>query len=251
MVDLTHDMCNNQIMNLGNNICFLRKKKKLTQEQFAEMMEVTRQTVSRWETDEVVPELDRLTQMCTVFSCTLDDLVRKDLTSKEEVYSQVEIRRLPAFRIARYVMISANPESDVLNYMLNWGKTSGLLAAAPDAKLLGWDFPFVSQEQQMRFGLHGYAAAYVLPDGFETNCLGVDYAANSGAEYAVITVTDPHARSFERIPGGYNRIMEYLQVTSFKEKFPDDILPCFEYEYDKDGVHFMDIFIHKDSVVRS
>ena len=238
-------------MNLGNNICFLRKKKKLTQEQFAEMMEVTRQTVSRWETDEVVPELDRLTQMCAVFSCTLDDLVRKDLTSKEEVYSQVEIRRLPAFRLARYVMISANPESDVLNYMQNWGKTSGLLAAAPDAKLLGWDFPFVSQEQQMRFGLHGYAAAYVLPDGFKTNCPGVDYAANSGAEYAVITVTDPHARSFERIPGGYNRIMEYLQVTGFKEKFPDDILPCFEYEYDKDGVHFMDIFIHKDSVSRS
>ena len=103
----------------------------------------------------------------------------------------------------------------------------------------------------MRFGLHGYAAAYVLPDGFKTNCPGVDYAANSGAEYAVITVTDPHARSFERIPGGYNRIMEYLQVTGFKEKFPDDILPCFEYEYDKDGVHFMDIFIHKDSVSRS
>ena len=148
-------------------------------------------------------------------------------------------------------MISANPENDVQNYMLNWGKTSGLLAAAPDAKLLGWDFPFVSQEQQMRFGLHGYAAAYVLPDGFETNCPGVDYAMNSGAEYAVITVTDPHTRSFERIPGGYNRIMEYLQVTSFKEKFPEDILPCFEHEYDKDGVHFMDIYVHTDSVTRS
>jgi len=43
-------------MNLGNNICFLRKKKKLTQEQFAEMMAVTRQTVSRWETDEIAPD---------------------------------------------------------------------------------------------------------------------------------------------------------------------------------------------------
>ena len=96
-------------MNLGNNICFLRKKKKLTQEQFAELMDVTRQTVSRWETDEVVPELDRLSQMCGIFACTLDDLVRKDLTSKEEVYSPVEIKKLPAFRMARYVMISPAP----------------------------------------------------------------------------------------------------------------------------------------------
>ncbi len=237
-------------MNLGNNISFLRKKKKLTQEQFAEMMEVTRQTVSRWETDEVVPELDRLSQMCSIFSCSLDDLVRKDLTSKDEVYSPVEIRKLPAFRMARYVMISPSPEQDVINYMMAWGKTSGLLAACPDAKLLGWDFPFVSQEQQMRFGLHGYVAAYVLPDGFETNCPGVEYATNSEAEYAVITVTDPHARSFERIPGGYQRIMEYLQAGSFKEKFPENIIPCFEYEYDKDGVHYMDIFIYTDSVVR-
>ena len=238
-------------MNLGNNIYFLRKQKKLTQEQFAEMMAVTRQTVSRWETDEVVPELDRLTQMCSVFACTLDDLVRKDLTSKEEVYSPVEIRRLPSFRMARYVIISACPEQDALNYMMNWGKTSGLLAAAPDAKLLGWDFPFVSQEQQMRFGLHGYVAAYVLPEGFETNCPGVEYATNSEAEYAVITVTDPHVRSFERIPGGYKRIMEYLSGANIKEKIQDDVLPCFEYEYDKDGVHYMDIFMHTGSVEKS
>ena len=46
-------------MSLGKNISFLRKQKKLTQEQFADRMSVTRQTVSRWEADEVVPELDR------------------------------------------------------------------------------------------------------------------------------------------------------------------------------------------------
>ena len=102
----------------------------------------------------------------------------------------------------------------------------------------------------MRFGLHGYVAAYVIPKGFETNCPGVEYAVNNEAEYAVITITEPHVRSFERIPGGYNLIMEYLQASSFKEKFPENIIPCFEYEYDKDDVHYMDIFIHTDSVVR-
>lgn len=35
-------------MSLGSNISYLRKQKKITQEQFAERMNVTRQTVSRW-----------------------------------------------------------------------------------------------------------------------------------------------------------------------------------------------------------
>ena len=50
-------------MSLGTNISYLRKQKKLTQEQFAEIMSVTRQTVSRWEADEVIPELAKLVEM--------------------------------------------------------------------------------------------------------------------------------------------------------------------------------------------
>ena len=73
-------------MSLGNNISYLRKQMKMTQEQFADLMKVTRQTVSRWETDEVVPELDRLIAMCDIFSCKMDELVREDLSAKEEIY---------------------------------------------------------------------------------------------------------------------------------------------------------------------
>ena len=69
-------------MSLGNNISFLRKQKKLTQEQLADQMSVTRQTVSRWESDEVVPELDRLVAMCGLFACKLDALVREDLSDQ-------------------------------------------------------------------------------------------------------------------------------------------------------------------------
>ena len=172
------------------------------------------------------------------------------MSSKDEIYSEVEIRKVPAFRMARYVMISPQPESNVQNYMKEWGKKSGLLAADPNAKLIGWDFPFVSQELQTRFGLHGYVAAYVLPEGFETNCSGVEYAQNKEAEYAVITVTEPMIRPFERIPTGYKCIMEYLQANNFKEKLSDDIVGCFEHEYEKDGVWYMDIYVHAASVTK-
>ena len=42
----------------------------------------------------------------------------------------------------------------------------------------------------------------MLPDGFQTNCPGVEYAQNREAEYAVITVTEPMIRPFERITTG-------------------------------------------------
>ena len=47
----------------------------------------------------------------------------------------------------------------------------------PNAVKIGWDFPFVSLELQNRFGLRGYVAAYVLPEGFETDCSGVEFAS--------------------------------------------------------------------------
>ena len=241
-------------MSLGTNIQYLRKLNRLTQEQFAEKMNISRQTVSRWEADEVTPELDKLVELCSMFSCKLDELVRENMSFKEEIYSKVEIRKVPSFKMARYVMISPNGEDrqdDVQSYMRKWGEKSGLLAFDSKAKMIGWDFPFVSQEQQTRFGLHGYVAAYVIPEGFETNCPGVEFAQNLEAEYAVITVTEPFVQPFERIPTGYKHIMEFLQENNFKDKQCDDILGCFEHEYEKDGVYYMDIYVHAASVTKA
>ena len=238
-------------MSLGSNIQYLRKINRLTQEQFAEKLDITRQTVSRWESDEVTPELNKLIEICSLFSCNLDELVRENMSSKASIYSDVEIRKVPAFKMARYVMISQNPEDNVQAYMKNWGNKSGLLTAHPDAKLIGWDFPFISQEQQTRFGLHGYVAAYILPEGFESNCPGVEFAQNKEAEYAVITVTEPFIQPFERIPSGYKYIMKFLQANHFKNKECENIIGCFEYEYEKNGVSYMDIYVHAASITKT
>lgn len=73
-------------MSLGTNIQYLRKLNKLTQEQFAERMNITRQTVSRWEADEVTPELGKLVEICSAFSCKLDELVRENMASKGVIF---------------------------------------------------------------------------------------------------------------------------------------------------------------------
>ncbi len=238
-------------MSLGTNIAYLRKQKTMTQEQLAERMGVTRQTVSRWESDEVTPELAKLVEMCEVFSCRLDGLVREDLSAQSSIYSPVTVKHMEAFRMAGYVIISPNPEHDALSYMKRWAEQSGLLSRCPQAKLIGWDFPFVTQEQQNRFGMHGYAAAFILPEGFGETCTGVQYSDNRAADYAVITITEPHIQPFERIPRAYKIIMEHLSANNFREKPREGILGCFEHEYEKDGVEYMDVYVHVDSVTRA
>ena len=238
-------------MSLGKNIQYLRKQKKITQEQFAEMMSVSRQTVSRWEADEVVPELGKLVILSDLFHCRLDTLIREDVSVYDEIYSEITIRTVKPFRMARYVMVTPNPEDDVNAYMDNWAQRSGLLQLRPDAKKIGWDFPYVSSELQNRFGLRGYVAAYILPEGFETGCPGVEYADQEETDYAVITVYDPFAAAFERIPNAYKKIMEYLQVNGFREKPREGILSCFEHVYEKDGITCMDVYIHVDGVSRT
>ncbi|MCX4341545.1 MAG: helix-turn-helix transcriptional regulator [Lachnospiraceae bacterium] len=238
-------------MNLGNNISFLRKQKKLTQEQLADQMNVTRQTVSRWESNEVVPELDRLVEMCGIFSCNLDALVREDLTGQHNIYSEITIKRVAPFRMASYIIISQDPENDALEHINHWAKSCGLTEVCPEVKLIGWDFPFISQEQNNRFGMHGYVAACVIPDDFQTDYPGAIISENREADYAVITIKEPFIQPFERIPKAYKLIMDYLQTNNFKEKPQENIIGCFEYAYEKNGISYMDVYIHVDSVTKA
>ena len=67
-------------MSLGENLQFLRKKDNITQEQLAEKLEVSRQSVSKWESDTAYPEMDKILQMCDLFHVSMDDLVRSDVS---------------------------------------------------------------------------------------------------------------------------------------------------------------------------
>lgn len=69
-------------MSLGQNLQFLRKRDNITQEQLAESLEVSRQSVSKWESDTTYPEMDKLLQLANLFHCSLDDLVQKDISSQ-------------------------------------------------------------------------------------------------------------------------------------------------------------------------
>ncbi len=63
-------------MKLGETICRLRTKAGLSQNDLAQALEVSRQSVSKWETGASVPELDKLVKMAGLFGVSLDELVK-------------------------------------------------------------------------------------------------------------------------------------------------------------------------------
>ena len=68
-------------MSLGENLQFLRKKDNITQEQLAEKLDVSRQSISKWESDTTYPEMDKLMLLCQMFHCSMDDLLQKDISA--------------------------------------------------------------------------------------------------------------------------------------------------------------------------
>lgn len=69
-------------MTLGEKIAKQRKELNYTQEQLAEILGVSRQSISKWESDIAYPETDKLIKMGRLFDCSMDYLLRDEITEK-------------------------------------------------------------------------------------------------------------------------------------------------------------------------
>lgn len=65
-------------MDLGNKLIELRKSKKLSQEELAEKINVSRQTISNWENGRFYPDIDALVKLSKYFNISIDDLLNCD-----------------------------------------------------------------------------------------------------------------------------------------------------------------------------
>ncbi len=70
-------------MSLGNHLAQARKKVGLSQEAVAEKLGVSRQTISKWETDETVPDIYQSKTLAKIYHLSLDELIEFDVDLKE------------------------------------------------------------------------------------------------------------------------------------------------------------------------
>lgn len=66
-------------MRLGDKLIQLRRERGYSQEQLANMLDVSRQSVSKWEADQSMPEINKLIMISDIFNITVDSLVREDI----------------------------------------------------------------------------------------------------------------------------------------------------------------------------
>lgn len=227
-------------MSLGQNLQFLRKMgNKMTQEELAEKLGVSRQTVSKWELDMVCPEMNKLVELCNLFSCSMDELVREDMNISDEAYSDIRIETVEAFSYVKYAVISTEPEEDALKHVGQWAKELKM----DNPEIIGWDFPFLSQEQINIFNMHGYEAALILTDDILSSGIKSDVLRQERQKYIAITINSPQAAPFRLIPNAYKVLMTHMKINGIGHKDDKNILPCFEKEYDMEGIHYMDVYI--------
>lgn len=99
-----------KVNNLGERLYKLRKNIKLSQEEVAEKLNVTRQTVSKWETDQSMPDLDKVAPLCELYGITPNELFielkDKEISKNTESRDDLEDERFKTGKKAKGIAIS-------------------------------------------------------------------------------------------------------------------------------------------------
>lgn len=124
-------------MSLGEHIYCLRKKHNLSQGDLADALDVSRQSISKWETGGAIPDLDKLVKLSDIFGVTLDELVTGKNPDESAPEPQVSVPEVPSVRnpfpprkIAGTVLFCLAFFSFLICFLLG-GPLEGLVLASP------------------------------------------------------------------------------------------------------------------------
>lgn len=108
-------------MNISEKILLLRKKEGLSQENLAEKLNITRQTVSNWESGQTAPDILQAKEISKIFKISLDDLTDNDLEFEFKDNSNNILRNL----IGKNCMLLVS--DDYTNSCINYNKSVKVL----------------------------------------------------------------------------------------------------------------------------
>lgn len=96
-------------MTLGEKIYKLRTKRSMTQEQLAEKIGVSRQSVSKWETDSAIPDIEKLKLLAEIFEVSITELLGMECeedTKRKDEKERIEHCQKEIKRWKRYAIVS-------------------------------------------------------------------------------------------------------------------------------------------------
>ena len=157
-------------MKIGEKIACLRSAAGLSQEQLAERLDVSRQSVSKWEMDQALPQIDKIIQLCEIFDIKADDLMKEKIElkidsgeRKKNKYfgtdgfrgeANLNLTSMQAYKVGRFLgwyfanealnngkakyrpRIVIGKDTRRSSYMLEYSIVAGLTASGADAYML-------------------------------------------------------------------------------------------------------------------
>lgn len=130
-------------MNLGERLFELRKAKNLTQDDMAEKLNVTRQTVSKWETNQSTPDFDKIMPLCELFEIGVEELLtgkkqeEKQEQKEEKVLTRQEVKERSAKIVSGSVFIYIAAVAFVA-IAVAVQHTNPIIASSVFLLLIGW-----------------------------------------------------------------------------------------------------------------
>lgn len=142
-------------MNIGAKIIEIRKQRNMTQEDFAKIFHVTRQTVSNWENEKSYPNLQTLVQISNEFDVSLDTMLKEDM---------LMVKRIDHFKIYKKAFIG------LITCILTVGVFAGIYIGVCKIQ-------HNRMYDKVENTPHGVACAMMLPIVMEYNadCTGEKY----------------------------------------------------------------------------
>ena len=111
-------------MELGNRIKELRKAQNINQDDLAEKLFVSRQTISNWENDKSYPDIQSVLLLSEIFGVSVDNLLKGDVEKMEEIISedtQIDIKKMTIYsRLMTIFYVGIIVLAPILAYFFKW-----------------------------------------------------------------------------------------------------------------------------------
>ena len=154
--------------------------------------------------------------------------------------SEVMYKSLPEMRVASHVVISENPEDEVIGFMQGLMKKYDL---PESTEQYGFDYPVSEAESEK--GYRGYEYWVKLEANIDETILmkePVEIKVVPSYKYAVIRITEPFINPFERIPKGWQTLVKWIEANSLYNRELREA-KCLEQVTVENDITYMDIMI--------
>ena len=209
-------------MRLAETIYSLRTQKGMSQGDLADALEVSRQSVSKWETGGATPDLDKLVKMSVLFGVTLDELVTgtnpptTEQPQPQVIYVEREEEAYPKRKIVGFVLFGLGLLIVLLCTVLG-GMLAGLLYSLPF-----WTCGVICMICRKRCGLWCTWAVFFLLDVFLRVATGVTWGG-----FRMIVQIFRHSSSIRGLVSlGMTALVAALMVWTILSFRGKELKPC-------------------------